>query len=106
MDLETIMKWLKRFSIVLLVLLSACSDGMNGTFEVGGMGAQSLAFHGNGEATQTVGGMETQLEYEVEGDRIELRNPAQPGVTLVLTREDADTLVGGPMGMLEFKGRK
>lgn len=101
------MKWIKRLSIVsLMLLLSACSDGMKGTFEVGAMGTQSLTFHGNGEATQVVGGMETELEYEVEGDNIKLRNPAQPGVTLVLTRKDADTLVGGPMGLLEFKRKQ
>ena len=92
---------------LLLALLSACGgDGMKGTYEGGVMGEQALTFHGNGKATQVAGGMEVQLEYEVEGDKIRLRNPDQPNATLVLTRTDDDTLTGGPMGMLEFKRKR
>ena len=50
--------------------------------------------------------MEAQLDYEVEGDKVKLRNPDQPNTTLVLTRTDADTLTGGPMGMMTFKRKR
>jgi len=93
-------------ALLLTLLLAACGDGMRGRFEGGVMGEQAITFHGNGKATQEAGGMEALLEYEVDGDKIKLHNPAQPGVTLVLTRKDDDTLTGGPMGMLEFSRRK
>lgn len=92
--------------LFLSMQLAACTDGMKGTFEGGAMGEQTLTFHGNGKATQEVAGMEVQLEYEVDGDKIRLRNPDQPGAALVLTRKDADTLAGGPMGLLEFRRKQ
>ncbi len=102
-------RW-KRFRwaavLVLTVGLAACGDGMTGTYTGGLAEDQVLTFHGNGKATQETAGMEVQLEYEVDGDRIKLRNPDQPGTTLVLTRKDADTLTGGPMGVLEFKRKQ
>lgn len=101
------MKSMVKLVLVLLVLLlGACSDGMKGTFEGGVMGEQALTFHGNGKATQVAAGVQVELEYEVEGDTITLRNPHQPGVSFALTRRSADLLVGGPMGMLEFQRRK
>jgi len=104
---ENTMNTLKLALVVLLsMLLSACGDGMTGTYTGGLAEDQVLTFHGNGKATQETAGMEVQLEYEVDGDRIKLRNPDQPGTTLVLTRKDADTLTGGPMGVLEFKRKQ
>ena len=50
--------------------------------------------------------MEVQLDYEVDGDKVKLRNPDQPNTTLVLIRTDADTLTGGPMGLMTFKREK
>ncbi len=100
------MRWIRHIALLVpVLLLAACSDGMSGTYEGGVMGEQTLTFHGNGKATQQMEGMEAELEYEVDGDKVKLRNPDQPGATLVLTRKD-DTLVGGPMGVLEFKLRK
>jgi hypothetical protein len=93
-------------AVLLSLMLASCGDGMKGRFEGGMMGEQSITFHGNGKATQEVGGMEAQLEYEVDGDKVRLRNPDLPNQTLVLTRKDADTLVGGPMGLLEFKRKQ
>ena len=101
------MNTLKLALVVLLsMLLSACGDGMTGTYTGGLAEDQVLTFHGNGKATQETAGMEVQLEYEVDGDKIKLHNPDLPGTTLVLTRKDADTLTGGPMGVLAFKRKQ
>lgn len=105
--LQTIGSRLRLAAIlVFALLLAACGDGMTGRFEGGVTGEQVLTFHGNGKATQEAAGMEQQLEYEVDGDKIRLRNPDQPGTTVVLTRKDDDTLTGGPMGLLEFKRKQ
>lgn len=98
------MNWRQGVLAALLtVLLVACGDDMKGTFVGGVMGEQTLVFNGNGKAMQQAGGMEQTLEYEVDGSKVKLRNPSQPNATLVLTRVDADTLTGGPMGVLTFK---
>lgn len=103
------MKIARRAAVAALVsLLSACGDGMKGRYEGEGMllDGQAIVFHGNGKATQEANGMEAQLDYEVDGDKVKLRNPDQPNTTLVMTRTDADTLTGGPMDMMTFKREK
>jgi len=96
----------KALRVSLLLALAACSDGMKGTFEGGVMGEQAITFHGNGKATQAAAGVQVELEYDVEGDTITLRNPHQPGVSFTLTRRNADLLIGGPMGLVEFRRRQ
>lgn len=93
------------FAFGALLTLSACSDGMNGIYEGP---AFNLDFHGDGTVTQVseLVGAEVQLDYEVDGDKVRLRNPEQPGAVLVLTRTDDDTLVGGPMGLMQFKRKQ
>lgn len=103
------MKIARRAAVAALVsLLSACGDGMKGRYEGEGMllDGQAIVFHGNGKATQEANGMEAQLDYEVDGDKVKLRNPDQPNTTLVMTRTDADTLTGGPMDMMTFKRKR
>ena len=101
---------LRRVAVIaaLAALLAACGDGMKGRYEGEGMllEGQAIVFHGNGKATQEANGMEVQLDYEVDGDKVKLRNPDQPNTTLVLIRTDADTLTGGPMDMMTFKREK
>ena len=70
------------------------------------LSGQAIVFHGNGKATQEDNGMEVQLDYEVDGDKVKLRNPDQPNTMLVLARTDADTLTGGPMDMMTFKRKR
>lgn len=103
------MKIARRAAVAALVsLLSACGDGMKGRYEGEGMllDGQAIVFHGNGKATQEANGMEVQLDYEVDGDKVKLRNPDQPNTMLVLARTDADTLTGGPMDLMTFKREK
>lgn len=84
---------------VMVVLLSACGDGVNGTYE-DSMGLTRLRFESGGAVVQSseLGGVERQMRYEVEGDRIRVRHPDVEGAALVLTRMDDNTL-SGPMGV-------
>jgi hypothetical protein len=85
--------------MVLACALAACGDGMQGRYKDDyGMGA--LTFDGDGKVVQSseMAGVEVEMEYEVDGDRIRLSNPQAPGATLVLTRIDSETL-SGPMGI-------
>lgn len=95
----------RMLALASLLALSACSDGMKGVYEGP---AFSLDFHGNGKVTQVseLVGAEVQLDYEIDGNKVRLRNPDQPGAVLVLTRTDDDTLVGGPMGLMQFKRKQ
>lgn len=81
------------------LLLSACGGGVTGTYE-DAMGLSRLRFESGGKVVQSsdLGGVELQMRYEVEGDRIRLLHPKVEGAALVLTRVDEDTL-SGPMGM-------
>lgn len=94
----------KGLAIVALAagLLSACSDRLKGTF-ADDMGMSSLTFRGDGTVVQASGlaGVELEMRYEVEGDKVRLTHPEAAGATLVLTRLDDDTL-SGPMG-IRFK---
>lgn len=85
--------------MVLACLLAACGGGLRGTFE-DEMGMTSLTFHGGGKVVQAseLAGVELEIQYEIDGDRIRLRSPDAAGATLVLTRIDDDTL-SGPMGL-------
>ena len=91
--------WRKAMLAVLALLLSACGDAVTGTYE-DSMGLTRLRFERGGAVVQSsqLGGMERQMRYAVDGDRIRLRHPEVDGATLVLTRVDDDTL-SGPMGV-------
>lgn len=85
--------------LVMACLLAACGGGLRGTFE-DEMGMTSLTFHGGGKVVQAseLAGVELEMKYEIDGDRIRLTNPDAAGAALVLTRIDDDTL-SGPMGI-------
>ncbi len=91
--------------MVLACLLAACGGSVRGTFE-DEMGMTSLTFHGGGKVVQAseLAGVELEMKYEVDGDKIRLSSPEAAGATLVLTRIDQDTL-SGPMG-IEFKRKE
>lgn len=85
-------------SAVLLVL-AACGGGIEGTFE-DEMGVTRFTFHDDGRVVQgaAMAGLEQEMRYEIDGDEIRLTHPEAPGVTMVLSRIDSDTL-SGPMGI-------
>lgn len=87
-----------------LVLLASCGGGLSGTFE-DEMGMSSLTFHRGGKVVQSssLAGVELEMAYEVDGDKVRLSHPEAAGAALVLTRIDDDTL-SGPMG-IRFRRR-
>lgn len=89
----------RRLVLVLTMLLSGCGGGLSGSFE-DEMGMGTLTFHGDGRVVQSSGlaGVEVEMRYEVDGDKVRLTHPQARGAALVLTRIDADTL-SGPMGI-------
>ena len=91
--------WKMVATLVLACLLAACGGGLSGTFE-DEMGMTSLTFHGGGKVVQAseLAGVELEMRYAIDGDKIRLTNPDAAGAALVLTRVDDDTL-SGPMGI-------
>lgn len=79
--------------------LVACGGGMSGTYE-DQMGMSRLTFESNGTVVQSVemAGVEKEMRYEVDGEKIRIRSDDGQGATLVLTRVDDQTL-SGPMGI-------
>lgn len=92
-------------AVALLALsLAACGGGLQGTFE-DEMGMSAYTFHANGRVVQSspVAGVERELEYELDGDRIRVRLSKDNDAALMLTRIDEDTL-SGPLG-IRFRRR-
>lgn len=80
--------------LVVALLLTACSRGLSGTYtdEVGFM---SFTFERDGRVVQSTLGLEVEMRYQRDGDRIVIENGMGD---FVFTRIDADTLEG-PLGM-------
>jgi hypothetical protein len=97
----------RRWCLGLFMALSlaACGGGIRGTFE-DEMGMSTYTFHGGGRVVQAseIAGVEVEMRYEVDGDRIRITHPEAQGAALVLTRIDGDTL-SGPMG-IKFRRTK
>lgn len=94
------MKWQAKGLLVgVTLLLSACGGGLEGTYE-DSMGLTQLRFERGGVVVQSsdLAGVERQMRYEMDGDRIRMRHPDVEGAALVLTRIDDKTL-SGPMGV-------
>ncbi len=86
----------KVFVVVLVLLLSACSQGLSGTY-ADGMGLATYAFASDGKVTVTVMGQSQETTYVRDKDSVKIQVPGQPGVTLDLTL-DAEGALQGPMG--------
>ncbi|WP_202844335.1 hypothetical protein [Luteimonas saliphila] len=84
---------------ILLLALAGCGGGLAGTFE-DEMGLSAYTFERGGRVVQStaLAGVELELRYEVDGDRVRIMHPEAAGAALVLTRIDDDTL-SGPMGL-------
>lgn len=93
------MKAAAAIATALALLLSACGGGIQGTYE-DETGMSAYTFHGGGRVVQSSAflGVEVEMAYEVDGDKVRLTPPGAQGAALVLTRVDADTLAG-PLGI-------
>ncbi len=85
--------------VALVAALMACGSGLRGRY-ADELGMSTLTFHSGGKVVQSseLAGVEVEMEYRIDGDKVRLTNPEAQGATLVLTRIDADTL-SGPMGI-------
>ena len=80
--------------LALATLLSACGRGLEGTY-ADDVGFMSFTFHGDGRVVHSTLGLEVEMRYERDGDRILVDGPV---ADMELLRIDADTLEG-PLGM-------
>lgn len=91
-------KIIKRASILAsLALLAACGSGINGTY-ADSTGIMELKFEGD-KVTQSTMGIQLEMKYEVDGDKIKVINPQG---TLVMTRQ-SDGSILGPLGIVLTK---
>lgn len=89
----------KRCWVFLLaIFLLACGKKIEGTFE-DPIGLSRYTFNKNGTALVEMLGVETELEYEVEGDRVKLLTKDGK---IILRMRDSKTLEG-PMGIVLSK---
>lgn len=75
-----------------LLALAACGSKVSGTYSGAGM---QLEFKSGGKVIQHVLGMEVEMKYEVEDNKVKLLSP---GGNLILTLQD-DGSIQGPMGI-------
>lgn len=78
----------KLFALTAALLLAACGAKVSGTY-VDKQGMVSFDFGSNGKVTQTAMGMETELPYAVEDNKVKLQGP---GGVMVLTLQDDGSL--------------
>jgi len=87
---------LKIFMLsVLVMLISACSSGLDGTY-TDGSGMVEYQFNTDGKVAMTTLGIETVLDYEIDGDKLKIHSSGN--TNLVFTINEDGTLAG-PMGM-------
>ena len=85
--------------IVLLPLfLCSCGNRPEGVYE-DNIGISHITFHSDGIAYVSAFGIETDVKYDVDKDRLRLHT--QPGNLVFKIRDD--TTIEGPMGILYTK---
>lgn len=85
----------KLFALTAALLLAACGAKVSGTY-VDKEGMVSFDFGSNGKVTQTAMGIETELPYEVEDNKVKLQGP---GGVMVLTLQ-GDGSLKTPWGVM------
>lgn len=89
----------KLFLLSLILLLSACGSKINGTYANDDV---SYTFGSNGKVSASTMGMEVEMNYEVDGNKIKLITPQG---NMILTLLD-DGSIKGPMGLKLTKQKK
>jgi len=84
--------WIATAVCLSLVLISGCNK-MSGKYQ-DDSGMMAVEFKSS-KAYLTTAGMTTEMDYDVDGDKVTLHNPQG---NLVLTKNSDGSLSGGPMG--------
>jgi len=91
----------KLLLVFAVLLLSACGSKVDGTYS-DPSGIMSYTFNSNGKMIQSTMGVQVEMKYEVEGDKVKL---ITPGGNLILSLLD-DGSIQGPMGIKLTKKKK
>ena len=84
----------KLAAIFLVLLLSACSSGLDGTYS-DKMGMVSYTFEPKGKVVIEIFGIATEVAYELDGEKLKISTPQG---NQIMTVKDKKTIIG-PMGM-------
>ncbi|WP_145974306.1 hypothetical protein [Stenotrophomonas pictorum] len=87
----------KLFGVALLCLLSACSQGLNGTYG-DQLGITRYAFQSNGEVTVEAMGVSQKMSYERDGQSLKVQLPQGNAQLNFTIKEDGS--LEGPMGIV------
>ncbi|MCX8518987.1 MAG: hypothetical protein ORN21_02475 [Methylophilaceae bacterium] len=98
MDKQTTRLLTPRLLIFLLPLLCSCGNRLEGVYE-DHIGVSHFTFHGDGIAYISAFGIETDVKYDVDKDRLRLHTPQG---NIVLRIRDNST-IEGPLGILYTK---
>ena len=105
------LKCAQLFLLSAAVLLSACwsKSKLNGTYAYAdqtGFVSLSYTFKSNGKVIASVNDREYEMNYEVDGNKVRIKNPSQPEAgTQVLTLLE-DGSLQGPQGIKFTKQSK
>lgn len=91
---------MKRIAIIAMaLLLAACGQSLDGTY-TDAMGMMKYTFQPDGKLYMGALGIKTELEYELEGDKIKVI--LADGSNQVMTLAEDGTIMG-PLGMVLSK---
>ena len=84
--------------LMFVLLLTACGAKLDGTY-VDGMGLTSYTFKSSGKAYFSALGVENEVSYDIDDDRVKLH---KPDGDLILKLQQDGTLQG-PLGIVYTK---
>lgn len=85
---------MKKFALLIILLLAACGKSLDGTYS---NGAMKLMFNSNKTVTTVILGAKLETSYVEEGGKIKFTFPGGGG-NFSLTQETDGTLNGGIFG--------
>ena len=84
-----------------MLVLAGCGKSLDGAYVLdGGFASASLIFKSGGKVVQSTMGMETELNYKIEDNKIRVSNDQGANMLLTLL---PDGSIQGPLGMKYIK---